>query len=219
MKIALGFFALIVFLSGCVQQAPTEEPSAPTIKEAPAVVETPAPQMDEAKLPETETPMAEMKTEETPTTLKEVMKSARPWMDIVLTDAKSGEKFTIGQFKGKPILLESFAVWCPTCLVQQQKMNELREREGEAIVHISLDTDPNEDVNKVRAHVNRNGFEWYFAVSPIELTNALIEDYGLGIVNAPAAPVLLICEDQTTRFLTRGVKSPDALLQEVNKGC
>lgn len=206
MKIVLGLFALIVFLSGCVQQAPTEESSVPTTAEAPAVVKTPAPQTDEAKSPEMEAPMAEMK-------------SARPWMDIVLTDAKSGEKFTIGQFKGKPILLESFAVWCPTCLEQQRKINELREREGEAIVHVSLDTDPNEDVNKVRGHVERYGFEWYFAVSPIELTNALIGDYGLGIVNAPAAPVLLICEDQNTRFLQRGVKPPETLLQEVNKGC
>ncbi len=141
------------------------------------------------------------------------------WMDIELTDVATGQKFRISDFKGKPILLESFAVWCPTCLRQQQEIGKLESREGDAIIHISLDTDPNEDEDRVREHLEKNGFDWYFAVAPIELTQALIDEFGLAVVNAPGSPVILICEDQSARLLGRGVKSADDLLSEVEKGC
>lgn len=146
-------------------------------------------------------------------------KDKSAWMDIELKDAATGNTFKISDFKGKPVLLESFAVWCPTCLEQQKKIKELKSRESDAIVYVTLDTDPNEDEAKVREHVKKNGFDWYFAVSPIELTNALRDEFGLGIVNAPSTPVVLVCEDQSARFLRSGIKSADDLLSEVKKGC
>jgi thiol-disulfide isomerase/thioredoxin len=140
-------------------------------------------------------------------------------MDIELTDVATGQTFKISDFKGKPILLESFAVWCPTCLAQQKEVKQVLEREGEAVVHISLDTDPNEDAAKVLEHLERNELDWYFAVSPIELTEALIDEFGLEIVAAPRAPVALICADQSTRFLRSGVKDAEELISEIGKGC
>ncbi|MBT3363654.1 MAG: redoxin family protein [Chloroflexi bacterium] len=144
--------------------------------------------------------------------------STPEWMEIELTDAATGQTFTIADFKGKPILLESFAVWCPTCLAQQREMKKLLESEGENIIHISLDTDPNEDAEIVRGHIERHGLDWYFAVAPAELTNALIDEFGLSVVSAPRAPVVLIFEDQSARFLRSGVKSAAELLSEVEKG-
>jgi len=38
-------------------------------------------------------------------------------------------------------------------------------------------------------------------------------------VSAPRAPVVLICEDQSTRFLRSGVKSAEELISEIQKGC
>ncbi len=145
--------------------------------------------------------------------------AASAWMDIELTDVATGQTFKISDFKGKPVLLESFAVWCPTCLRQQREIKKVREIAGDAIIHISLDTDPNEDAAKIREHLERNELDWYFVVAPIELTNALIDEFGLAVVNAPSAPVILICEDQSARLLRSGVKSADDLLAEVEKGC
>ncbi len=139
------------------------------------------------------------------------------WMEIELTDVATGETFKISDFKGKPILLESFAVWCPTCLAQQKEVKKVKQIEGENIIHISLDTDPNEDEGKVREHIERNELDWYFAVSPVELTQALIDEFGLKFVSAPRAPVVLICEDQSTRFLRSGVKSAEELISEIQK--
>ncbi len=141
------------------------------------------------------------------------------WMNVELTDVATGDIFRISDFRGKPILLESFAVWCPTCLQQQKEMKELRERGEGDIIHISLDTDPNEDADQVREHLERNDLDWYFAIAPIQLTQALIDEFGLEVVNAPGAPVILICEDLSAKKLRSGVKSADSLVQYVEEGC
>jgi cytochrome oxidase Cu insertion factor (SCO1/SenC/PrrC family) len=145
--------------------------------------------------------------------------AAADWMDIELTDVVTGGKFRISDFKGKPVLLESFAVWCPTCLAQQKEIKKVKESHGDDIIHISLDTDPNEDAAKVKEHLEKNGLDWYFAVAPVELTRALIDEFGVNVVAAPRAPVVLICEDQSARFLRSGIKSGDELVEEVEKGC
>lgn len=140
-------------------------------------------------------------------------------MDIELTDAVTGETYRLSDFAGRTVLLESFAVWCPTCLRQQQQMAQLQAEDGDNVVHISLDTDPNEDADRVREHVARNGFDWRFSVAPEPLTKALIDEFGIGVVNAPGAPVILICPDGDARFLPGGVKDPDQLRDEIAKGC
>jgi len=141
------------------------------------------------------------------------------WKSEDLVDASTGETFQIKDFTGTPVLIESFAVWCPTCLKQQKKMKELLETEGDMIIHISLDTDPNEDADLVKLHAEKNDLNWRFVVSPKEVTKKLIEEFGFGVVNAPSAPVILVCEDQTTRLLEKGVKSAEELKEEVNLGC
>jgi thiol-disulfide isomerase/thioredoxin len=141
------------------------------------------------------------------------------WLDIELRDVTTNQTFKLSDFEGRPVLLESFAVWCSTCLKQQRETKEFKDRTGDAVVHVSLDTDPNEDEDLIREHVDRHGFDWLYAVSPRELTEALIDEFGNGVVNAPGAPVILICEDQSVRFLRRGVKSADDLAAEIDEGC
>jgi len=138
------------------------------------------------------------------------------WANVELVDAVSGETFRIADFAGQPILIESFAVWCSICLRQQREMQRLSELEGGSVIHISLDTDPNEDLDKVRAHALRHGFTWLYAVSPIEMTEALIADFGLTVVNAPRAPVLFIDSKGTAELLPNGVKTAEELIELID---
>ena len=141
------------------------------------------------------------------------------WMNIELKDVLTQETFKIADFKGKSVLIESFAVWCPTCTAQQRITKEMREEEGNSVVHISLDTDPNEKESTVQNHANSNGFDWFYVVSPSDFTQQLIDEFGLGVVSAPSVPMILICEDQSFRFLGRGLKSSDTLKAEIIAGC
>jgi len=139
------------------------------------------------------------------------------WAHIDLTDALTGETFRIADYAGKPILVESFAIWCSNCLRQQREMARLIELTGESIVHIALDTDPNEDLDAVRSHATRHGFDWHYAVAPFEMTQGLIAEFGLAIVNAPRTPVVLINADGSFRLLPNGVKTAETLLEEIGE--
>lgn len=136
------------------------------------------------------------------------------WRTTELKDVKTGKTFTIDQFD-KPILLESFAVWCPTCTRQQKEIKELHEDIGEAAISISLNTDPNEDEQKVLDHLESHGFDWYYAVAPKEVTQSLIDEFGITVANAPSAPVILIDENKNARLLHNGVKKANELKGEL----
>ena len=137
-------------------------------------------------------------------------------LDTELKDIATGKNFRISDFSDKPVLLESFAVWCPTCTAQQKVTKKFHEEVGDSVISISLDTDPNEDESRILEHIENNGFEWYYAVSPVELTRSLIDQFGFGIVNAPSVPMLLICNNKAI-MLDSGIKSVNELKKEVDK--
>ena len=141
------------------------------------------------------------------------------WINIELSDIRTGEKFKISDFNDRPVLLESFAVWCPTCTRQQQEVKKLHEELGDSFVSISIDTDPNEDRTLIKEHKEKNGFDWIYVVAPKEFTQSLIDQFGFGIVNAPAAPMILICGDGTLRQLDSGLKRVNELKEELSRGC
>jgi thiol-disulfide isomerase/thioredoxin len=143
-------------------------------------------------------------TEEQPQ--QELQKQEPAWKTIPLTDVLSGNSFTIADFLGKPVLLESFAVWCPTCTKQQREIQKLHEELGDSVVSIALDTDPNEDADAVGNHATSNGFDWSYVVAPREVTQSLVDEFGNSVVNAPAAPVILVCQDGSSELLSKGVK-------------
>ncbi len=136
------------------------------------------------------------------------------WKTAELTDI-SGNTFSISDFSGTPVLVESFAVWCPLCTRQQRIMKELHEEVGDTVVSISLNTDPNEDVEIVADHVARHNFDWRYVISPSGVTQGLINEFGVGVVNAPSVPVVLVCADQSSSLLDRGVKSVDELKEAI----
>ena len=142
---------------------------------------------------------------------------AGSWINFELNDVKTGESFMISDFN-KPVLLESFAVWCPTCTKQQREIKKLHNDVGDSIISISVDTDPNEDENQVRQHIESNGFDWIYVVAPREFTQSLIDQFGVGIVNAPSAPMILIC-DEKVKKLGSGVKSSNELKENVKEFC
>jgi hypothetical protein len=140
------------------------------------------------------------------------------WQEIDFADIITGQTFKITDFSGKIVLLESFAVWCPTCTRQQEHIQEFHSLATE-IITISLDTDPNENIETVKNHIQSNNFEGIYAIAPREMTQSLIDEFGIRIVNAPSVPIVLICDTGDTRLLARGLKNPEKLQQEIVKGC
>src|SRR5690349_21423681 len=87
------------------------------------------------------------------------------WFDMELVDAQTGETFTINDYTGKVILLETMAIWCPNCVVQANEVRNLHEALGqpEDLISISLDVDINEDSASLKEYAYGYGFDWHFA--------------------------------------------------------
>jgi len=144
----------------------------------------------------------------------------RIWLSEDMVNVLTGETYSVSDFAGTPVLLESFAVWCPTCTAQQEITKEFHDLYGNQVISISLDTDPNEDQQAVINHANSNGFTWIYSVAPASVTQSLVDDFGNSIAFAPSVPMILVCEDQSNfKKLPGGLKSVDTLLNEISTTC
>jgi thiol-disulfide isomerase/thioredoxin len=124
-----------------------------------------------------------------------IQASAAPdWFNIKLTDVRTGQTFSINDFAGKVVLIETMAEWCPNCARQQSEVKKLEEltNHTEDLVHISLDTDLHEDAATLKDYADQYGFDWYFAISPLELDRALGNLYSAEFLNPPLTPMLFI---------------------------
>ncbi len=77
------------------------------------------------------------------------------WFDVELTDVQTGETFTVNDYAGKVVLVETMAIWCPNCIVQANEVRKLHEMLGnpDDLVSVSLDVDVNEDAASLRTCV------------------------------------------------------------------
>ena len=140
--------------------------------------------------------------------------TVRPeWFDIELTDVQTGETFTMNDYAGKVVLVETMAMWCPNCLFQAnevRKMHKLLDNPDD-VVSISLDVDVNEDGPSLKDYTEEYGFEWHFAVAPLEVARALGNLYSAQYLNPPLSPMLIIDRNGEVHQLEYGHKDAESL--------
>ena len=140
------------------------------------------------------------------------------WKTETLKDISTDHTFTLNGFT-QPVLVESFAVWCPVCTRQQEEVKKFHELR-EDVVSVAINTDHNEDEERVLEHIQKNGFDWLYAVASEDFTRSLIAEFGGGIVNAPSAPMFLICPNKQVHRLRRnGVKPASELSETIDQFC
>jgi thiol-disulfide isomerase/thioredoxin len=139
------------------------------------------------------------------------------WFDIELTDVQTGETFTMNDFAGKVVLVETMAIWCPNCIVQAHEVRKLHESlsNPEDLVSVSLDVDVNEDAASLMEYSEGYGFEWHFAIAPLEVARALGNLYSAQYLNPPLSPMLVIDGNGEVHTLEYGKKSAEKLLKNV----
>ncbi len=231
LPVLLSVFVLVV--AACGRSAPTEElmMDAPTatseamMDEPEDMMASPTTEMmdepedmmgtptAEAMMDEPEDEMMETATPEAMMGDDSSMMEAPAWFSASLTDARSGQSFTINDFKGKIVLVETMAVWCTTCFRQQQEIMALHAALGEQMdfVSLSLDIDPNEDAATLAGYLDRNSFDWTYAVAPAEVSREIGQLYGDLFLNPPSAPMFIIDRNGEVHPLPFGVKSADDL--------
>ncbi len=141
------------------------------------------------------------------------------WRSIPFQDIRTGETLTIGGFSGRPVILYAFTVSCPVCTRQQKEITALKTALGDNVEVIGLDIDPGEDAETLKAHIAQNEFKGYYALSPIEMTQSLLDEFGPVVITPASAPVIAICPDGTARILDTGIKPSNILRAAVTSEC
>lgn len=139
------------------------------------------------------------------------------WFDIELTDVQTGNKFTMNDFAGKVVLVETMAIWCPNCIVQANEVKKLHELLGDSddLVSISLDVDIHEDAPSLKEYAEDFGFQWHYAIAPLEVARSLGNLYSAQYLNPPLSPMLVIDREGGVHLLEYGKKSAEVLLESI----
>ncbi|MFO7533327.1 MAG: TlpA disulfide reductase family protein [Candidatus Limnocylindrales bacterium] len=139
--------------------------------------------------------------------------AAAAWLDIELTDAETGEPFTLASLRGEVIAIEPMAIWCSNCKAQQDNVKRAYDDiQAAGIRYISLGIDPGEDPDALVRYAERNDYEWTFVQSPRELSRALSDRFGSQILSAPSTPLIVLDADGAVATQTFGFHGPDELL-------
>jgi hypothetical protein len=148
--------------------------------------------------------------------------TATPWFDadwfaMKLVDAQTGKIFTINDYAGRVVLVETMAIWCPNCIVQATQVKKLHDLLGnpDDLVSVSLDVDTHEDEAALKEYASSYRFNWPFAVAPLEVARALGNLYNAEYLNPPLSPMLLIDRDGNVYQLEYGLKDAESLQKTV----
>lgn len=139
------------------------------------------------------------------------------WQTIAFTDARTGETFTLADFAGKTVFVESMATWCSNCRSQMRNLREAIARlNSDDYVFIGLSVETNISAADLAAYVDRQEFDWTFAVLSPDALTTLSEVFGRSFTNPPATPHFVIKPDGTTDGLVVGrIHTVDELVAEL----
>jgi thiol-disulfide isomerase/thioredoxin len=135
------------------------------------------------------------------------------WFDMDLTDVQTGKTFTMNDYTGKVVLLETMAIWCPNCIIQATQVRKLHEALGnpEDLISVSLDVDSHEDEFALKEYAASYRFDWHFAVAPLLVERALGNLYNAEYLNPPLSPMLIIDREGNVHQLDYGIKDAPTL--------
>ena len=213
-SVLLSGLALMLVLVACAPAAaPTPSQEAMMEKTPEAMMKETADGMME-KTPDTmmaATPDTMMKetphamTESTPDAMMEVP----AWFSTALPNASTGASFKIQDFRGKVVLIETMAMWCPICRAQQKEVKALHDQLGmrDDFVSVGIDIDLNENIADLQAYTAKNGFDWTYTVASPDVAREIGDLYGQQFLNPPSAPMFIIDRHGEVHMLPFGVKS------------
>jgi cytochrome oxidase Cu insertion factor (SCO1/SenC/PrrC family) len=140
--------------------------------------------------------------------------AAAAWLDIELTDAATGETFTLASLAGEVVAIEPMAIWCSNCKAQQDNVKAAyADIAGAGVTYISLGIDPGEDPAALAKYAERRGYEWTFVQSPVELSRELSDLFGPQILSAPSTPLVVLDADGEVFTQEWGFHGPERLLE------
>jgi pentapeptide MXKDX repeat protein len=137
------------------------------------------------------------------------------WQTIALTDV-DGASFTLDDFHGTPVFVETFATWCPNCKKQLEDTNAAAEQLGDQAVFIALSVETDLSSGDVAEYAADNGFDAVrFAVMTPEALAAFVDGLGQSAANPPSTPKVVIDPMGQAGELATGFESVKDIVAKV----
>lgn len=78
---------------------------------------------------------------------KQLANSSLSWTTTPMTEVTTGNMITVLDLikKGKPVIIHTFAVWCPACTNQLKETTKLVRNNPDNYTVLAIDIDPNEN--------------------------------------------------------------------------
>ncbi|MCA9934115.1 MAG: TlpA family protein disulfide reductase [Ardenticatenaceae bacterium] len=139
------------------------------------------------------------------------------WQELPLVNARTGETFTLADFSGKTVFVETMATWCTNCRQQLTNVSAARgQLNSDEVVFIALSVETNISAEELATYADNQGFDWLFAVISPDMLQMLADEYGRTIANPPSTPHLIIRADGSTTDLITGIDSAEALVTQLH---
>lgn len=108
---------------------------------------------------------------EVPTEEKPLPGYLAPNFELTTLD---GETVRLSDYRGKPVLINFWATWCPPCREEMPDIQAFHEKMGDEVVILGVNL--REPPQTVRAFVEEFGYTWTF---PLDRDGAVTELYGV----------------------------------------
>lgn len=224
-----GAFSFMLAACGAPASTTSTQPTAATMVEQPT--EAAMAQPTEAAMAQptavtaTTQPTAILSEQPTvaPTVVPTIAPTAAPvsekalpaWQTVALTDARTGETFSLADFAGKTVYVEPMATWCSNCKQQLNNVKQAKAALGDDVVFVGLSVETNIAAADLASYADANGFDWRFAVLTPESLGQLVDAFGRTIANPPSTPHFVIAPDGTVTGLNTGFVSADDLVTKL----
>jgi peroxiredoxin len=139
-------------------------------------------------------------------------------LSLTLTNARTGETFSLADFAEKVVYVEPMATWCTNCRHQLGRVRDAyTQLDASQYVFVSISVETNISSDDLATYADNQDFPWIFAVASPDMLTTLSEQYGETVLVPPSTPHFIInTEGRLSGLYTGFHEAPDimTLLQE-----
>ena len=147
----------------------------------------------------------------TPTT--QTASALADWQTVALTDAHTGDEFTVGDFVGCTVFVGTMATWCSSCGTQLDYVaTAAEELDPDQFIFITISVETEISADDLARYADDATFDWRFSVATPDALRAIVDEFGRESILPPSVPHVIVNPDGTYGELRTGYSKPDEIV-------
>ena len=135
------------------------------------------------------------------------------WLTTTLTDARTGDEFTVDDFLGCTVFVDMMATWCPSCRQQMEYVAAAaKELDPDRFVFLSISVETELANKDLARYADDASFDWRFSVATPDALKAIVDEFGREAIVPPSVPHVIVEPDGTYGDLHTGYSKPDEIV-------